>query len=143
MKTSHLILLATAAAAIALPSLAQPYGAQGYGPPPPPPGYGPDRPHDHDRDHAFGERPGGWDIDRRIEWTQDRISRGRADGSLDRREFRRVQSQLNRIRHDFQRARYRNGGHLDDRARDGLGDRLNRLNDEIHWLRDNGEHRPW
>lgn len=145
MKTSHLILLATAAAAIALPSLAQPYGAQGYGPPPPPPGYGPDTRHDHDHDgdHALGQRPGGWDIDRRIDWTQDRINRGRADGSLDRREFRRVQSQLNRIRHEFQRARYRDGGRLNDRARDVLGDRLNRLNDEIHWLRDNGEHRPW
>jgi hypothetical protein len=132
MKRTTLTLLAalSAASAIAAPALAQ------YGPPPPPPGqYGPPPP--------GGFRPGDWDIGRRIQWTQDRINRGRGDGSLDRREFRRVQGQLNHIRHDFERARYQGGGRIDDRARDFLADRLNHLNDEIHWLRDNGDRRPW
>lgn len=124
MKKACLTLIAmlSAAAAISGPALAQPYG------PPPPAAYG---------------HPGGWEIDRRIDWTQDRINRGRADGSLDRHEFRRVQGQLNGIRHDFERARYRSGGHLDDRAREFLGGRLDRLNDEIHWLKHNDERRPW
>ncbi len=128
MKKACLALLAGLAAttALAAPALAQPYG-----PPPPGPGF-------HGRD-----RPGGWAIDRRIDWTQDRINRGRADGSLDRHEFRRVQSQLNGVRHQFQRARWRSGGRLDDRAREMLAARLDRLNDEIRWLRHNDERRPW
>jgi hypothetical protein len=130
MKKASLTLIAAlaAAAAVAAPAFAQPYGP----PPPPRPSYGPPPP-----------VPGGWDIDRRIQWTQDRINHGAADGSLDRHEFRRVQGQLNGIRHDEQRARWHNGGRLDDRARDILSDRLNHLNDEIHWLRDNGPRRPW
>ncbi len=128
MKKACLAVIAALAATTALtaPALAQPYG-----PPPPGPGFqGPDR-------------PGGWAIDRRIDWIQDRINRGRADGSLDRREFRRVQSQLNGVRHQFERARWRSGGRLNDRARDMLSARLDRLNDEIRWLRHNDERRPW
>ncbi|QUD89215.1 hypothetical protein [Phenylobacterium montanum] len=127
MKRACLPLIAALAATTAMtaPALAQPYG------PPAPPGYG------------AAERHEGWEIDRRIDWTQDRIDRGRADGSLDRHEFRRVQGQLNRIRHDFERARYRSGGRLDGRARASLAGRLDRLNDEIHWLRHNDERRPW
>ena len=134
MKKACLTLFAglAATAALTAPALAQPYG-----PPPPPPGaYG----------HGPGPgpmQPGGWGIDRRIDWMQDRINRGRSDGSLDRREFRRVQGQLNHIKNDFRRARWHNGGRLDDRARDMLQGRLDRLNSEIHWLRDNGDRRPW
>ena len=134
MKKACLTLIAALAATTAFtaPVLAQPYG------PPPAPGA-----YDRDHDHRGPDQPGGWAIDRRIDWLQDRINHGRADGSLDRREFHRVQFQLNDIKHDFRRAMHRGEGRLDDRARDMLGDRLNHLNDEIHWLRDNGEHRPW
>ena len=127
MKKACLTLAAllAAGAACGSPAQAQPYG------PPPGPGY-----------HG-AERPGGWDIERRIGWTQERINRGRDDGSLDRREFRRVQGQLNHIRYDYRRARWHGGGRLDDRARDMLTARLDRVNDEIHWLRHNDERRPW
>ncbi len=120
-KTSLIVLSALAAVtAVAGPVLAQPYG--------PPPGM---------------ERPGGWDLERRIHWTQDRIVRGRDDGSLDRREFDRVQGELDRIRHERDEAFRRDGGRLEPRVRDDLLARLDHVNDQIHWMRDAGEHRPW
>ena len=145
MKKAYLALFAALAVttAIAAPVMAQPYGQ------PPSPGYhepGRDLPGGPGRDQAGGperDHAGGWDIDRRIDWTQERINRGRADGSLDRHEFRRAQSQLNRIRQDERRARWHEGGRLDDQARDMLLARLDHLHEEIHWMRDNGEHRPW
>jgi len=116
---------ASALMALAAPSLAaaQPYDHHGW-------------------DHGPGA-PGGWDLDRRIDWMQQRIDRGRADGSLDRREADRVQHELDRIRHDDHEWRERNGGWLNDGQRQALQDRLDRLNDQMHWMRDNGERRPW
>jgi hypothetical protein len=87
--------------------------------------------------------PRGWELDRRIDWMQQRIDHGRADGSLDRREARRVQHELIRIRHDEDRLRYRSGGRLTDRDRMMLQDRLDHLSDQIRWLRHNDERRPW
>ncbi len=148
MKRASMTLFAAlaAASALAAPVLAQPYGTQPYGPPPPAQG-GYDQDHDrrdHDHDHEHGPmQPGGWDIDRRIDWMQQRIMRGRSDGSLDRREYRHAQRQLDSIKNDYRRARWHGGGRLDDRARDMLQERLDRLNGEIHWLRDNGDRRPW
>jgi hypothetical protein len=126
MKLSVLAILATCSvAALAAPAAAQPpYG--GYG------GYGPRH-----------EEGGGWDLDRRIDWLQDRITRGRDDGSLSPEEAGRVQHRLNDIRHDMHRMRDRDGGYLTPHDRDVLDERLDRLNDEIHWLRHNDEHRPW
>ena len=110
----------------AVPAVAQPYR-------PPPPGA-----------EAPGMPPqGGWDIDRRINWMQERIERGRSDGSLDRHEARRVQMGLDRIRDDATRLRDRHGGRLWDRDRDMLQGRLDHLNDQIRWLRHNDERRPW
>ena len=50
---------------------------------------------------------------------------------------------LDDIRQDERRMRYRNGGWLNDRQRGVLQDRLDRLNDQIRWLRHNDERRPW
>jgi len=86
---------------------------------------------------------GGWDLSRRESWLQDRIDRGRGDGSLDRREARRVQRQLARIQHDQSSMRGRDGGHLTDVDRTGLDGRLDNLSDHIRWSRRNDEHRPW
>lgn len=107
----------------AAPALAQPMG-------PPHPGYGPGP-------------ASGWDLDRRIDWMQQRINRGRDDGSLDRREAWRVQQELNRVRRDEDRMRGMHGGRLWDRDRMMLQARLDRLNDQIHWMRHNDERRPW
>ena len=87
--------------------------------------------------------PGGWDLNRRIDWMQQRIDRGRSDGSLDRREAMRVQRGLQRIRLEADRMRDRHGGRLGDRERMRLEDQLDRLGDQVRWLRNNGERRPW
>ena len=139
--------LVSVAAAIGGPALAQSYG------PPSGPGPGPGAYHqDGDRDHRDGDRferggdrdhGGGWDIDRKIQWTQARITRGRDNGSLDRREFFRAQTELNRIRRGEAMARRYHDGRLDDRARFDLSARLDRLNGQIHWMRQNDERRPW
>ena len=122
MKKACLTLVAAAVTAMAIagPVLAQPY----YGRP------------------AFG-RPGGWDIQRRINWMQERIIRGRDSGALDRREFDRVQGELNGIRREEHNDRVRDYGRLDDRTRADLEFRLDHLNEQIHWLREANERRPW
>jgi len=52
--------------------------------------------------------PGGqWE---RISFLQQRIDRGIADGSLNRREGMRARAELRRIRFDAQRLRARGGG---------------------------------
>jgi hypothetical protein len=118
MKKACLTLLIalSAATAIAAPVMAQPYGA---------------------------ERGGGWDIDRRIGWVEDRIRHGRDDGSLDRREFDRVQGELNGIRREEGDMRFHHGGRLTDGDRADLAGRLDRLNDQIHWMHVRNEQRPW
>jgi hypothetical protein len=124
MKKTSLILLLGVASAAALAGCAD---AQPYGPPPPPGSYA----------------PGGWDIGQRIHWIQDRIIRGRDDGSLDFREFRRVQGELNSIKNEDRADRYRNGGALDGPTRHNLEERLNHLNEQIHWIHEHNEARPW
>lgn len=128
MKTLTMAAVAASALmALAAPSLgaAQPYGQPGW-------------------DHGPGPgAPGGWDIDRRIDWTQQRIEHGEADGSLDHREARRVEHELDKIRKEEHHWRKHDGGWLDDGQRQALLQRLDMLNDQIHWLRDNGERRPW
>jgi hypothetical protein len=87
--------------------------------------------------------PGGWEIDRREQWMEQRIQQGARDGSLDRREYRRVQGELNSIRNEERRMRAHHRGRLDDRDRMALERRLDDLNARIHWLRSNGERAPW
>ena len=139
------MIIAAALAATAMSTIAAPALAQPYGPPPPPPhdwhGSGPGGP------GAPGFNgpgaPGGWDIDRRIQWVQDRIDHGRADRSLDRREAYRAQRGLDSIRSEERRDRYHNGGRLNDGDRFRLQDRLDHLNDQIRWMRQNDVRRPW
>jgi hypothetical protein len=120
MKTIVLGAFASLALLGAAPAFAQPH----YGPPP-------------------SAAPRGWELDRRLDWMQQRIDHGRADGSLDRREARRVQGELIHIRRDEDMMRDRNGGRLNDRDRFMLQDRLDRLDGQIRWLRHNDERRPW
>ena len=126
MKKMLFALAAGSVVLAAAPALAQPG-------PPRAPMYGP----------GPGAAPHGWELDRRLDWMQQRIDRGRQDGSLDWREARRVQRELIHIRRDEDRLRGRNGGRLTDRDRYMLQDRLDRLSDKIRWLRHNDERRPW
>jgi hypothetical protein len=68
----------------------------------------------------------------RVDFLQRRIDRGLADGSLDRREARRVQYQLNSIRRDA------SGRRLTPQRRDMLNQRLDNLSREIRWARNDG-----
>ena len=60
-------------------------------------------------------------LQQRIDWLQQRIQRGRADGSLDRQEARRAQVQLDALRRDA----------------DVLQQRLDDLSRTIRWSRNN------
>ncbi len=128
MKRTLVLLALGLAGLAAAPALAQPYG-------PPPPGYGPPPP---------GYAPHGeWDLGRRIQWTQDHIDHGLAGGALDRREYDRVQGELNGIRREFDDVRAHEMGHVDGRHRADLARKLDRVNDQIHVMHDWNEHRPW
>ena len=117
------IAAASLAVLTATPALAQPYGR------PPPPA---------------ANAPNAWDINRRIDWLQDRIQRGRTDGSLDRREARRVERELRTIRMDARRMERRHGGHLWGREQAMLNSRLDRLAQHVRWARHNDDFRlPW
>jgi uncharacterized membrane protein YebE (DUF533 family) len=131
MKTTVTLALGalTAASLLAAPVLAQPYG----GPPPT----------HREQGYRSGPKAESWEVNRRMRWIQERIMRGRHDGSLDAREYNRVETQLHAVNRDANAARVRGHGHIDDRARADLEARLDRLNDEIHWLRHNDERRPW
>jgi hypothetical protein len=74
----------------------------------------------------------------RIDYLQQRIDRGRQDGSLTPREARRAQMQLRRIRQDVWGMR-RNGG-LDSGEATNLQARLDDLSRSLRWARrnDNG-----
>ena len=61
-------------------------------------------------------------LSQRIDWLQQRIQRGRADGSLDRQEARRAQMQLDALRRDA----------------NVLQQRLDDLSRSIRWSRNNG-----
>jgi hypothetical protein len=61
-------------------------------------------------------------LQQRIDWLQQRIERGRADGSLTRQEARRAQLELNDLR----------------RQADILDQRLDNLSRTIRWSRNNG-----
>ncbi len=97
-----------AAAALALVGITGTVSAQPYG------SYQRDR----DDDYWRGAPDG---LQARIAWLQQRIDRGRADGTLDRDEARRAQSQLDYLR-----------GQANDLER-----RLDDLNRNIRWYRNN------
>ena len=84
----------------------------------------------------------GWDRDafwrgapagprERITFLQQRIDRGVADRSIDRREARRAQSQLNGIRADLNR------GRLTPPRREMILNRLDDLSRSLRWARNN------
>ena len=86
---------------------------------------------------------GGWDIARRESWLQQRIDRGRADGSLAPMEARRAERQLNRVRREERRLRRMDGGVLRPSDATTLQARLDNVADHIRWLRHNDVRRPW
>ena len=92
---------------------------------------------------AFAQPGGGWDIDRREQWMEQRIDRGARDGSLDRREAMRARNELRNIRNQERRMRFRHHGRLDESDRMTLERQLDDLNSRIRWMRHNDERAPW
>jgi len=91
---------------------------------------------------------GGWDRDeiwrgapdnpyQRIQFLQDRINRGVADGSLDRREAWRANRELNNLRQWIRRMHW-NGERLTPDQRERVQARLDQLSRQIRWERHNG-----
>jgi hypothetical protein len=144
----RLFLAATAAVTVGLaasPVLAQPYGDQGQG--------GRDYGHSdqgrqdwghNDRGGGEHDRAGGWSLDQRLSWLQNRIYQARRNGELSWQDARRAQYQLTDIRYDIRRERYRDRGQLSEQDQQRFDERLNRLADSIRWQRaDEQNRRPW
>jgi len=73
----------------------------------------------------------------RIQFLQDRVNRGVADGSLDRREAWRVNRELSGVRQWIRRMHWQSGRLTpDQRAR--VQARLDDISRQIRWLRHNG-----
>lgn len=89
------------------------------------------------RNASYESRANTWDIDTRMNRIEDRIQRGRDDGSLSRREAKRAMNSLNDIRRDEQ---YRiRDGRLDANDQAMLETRLDRLSAQVRM--DSGEFR--
>jgi hypothetical protein len=97
---------------------------------------------------------GGWNRDAfwrdapastydRISFLQQRIDRGVADGSLNRREVRQSQTELNEIRRMADQYRYRNRGRLSASNADLIQARLDNLSQRLRWQRRNGGAYAW
>ena len=104
-------LMALGTTPVTAPVAAQPYGATGW------------------NREAFW-RGASEEPFARITFLQRRIDRGVSDGSLDRREARRSQAELNGILRDARRM-----GRLDSRERNMLLSRLDGLSQRVRWRR--------
>ena len=122
MKTKPILMaMAIAVAGTSIPAVAQPVWHPGDA---------------WNRDAFWRGAPAG--IHERIDWLQQRINRGAADGSLNSREQRRVQWRLDRIRRDARWLRRRDGGRLSPGDRDMIQSQLDELSRQIRWSRHNG-----
>ncbi|WP_404712417.1 hypothetical protein [Sphingomonas sp. MMS24-J13] len=74
----------------------------------------------------------------RIQFLQDRVNRGLADGSLNRREAMRVNRELNGVRQWIRRMHWEDAGRLTPDQRARVQDRLDQISRQIRWLRHNG-----
>ena len=76
-----------------------------------------------------------WD---RIRFLQDRVDHGVRDGSLDRHEAGRVNSELNGVRNWIRHEHYMDAGSLTPDQRGRIQQRLDQISGQIRWLRHNG-----
>ena len=74
----------------------------------------------------------------RIQFLQDRIDRGIADGSLDRREGFRANRELANIRRWIRQMHYDDAGRLGPQQRADVQARLDGLSRQIRWMRHDG-----
>jgi len=88
-----------------------------------------------DRDAFWRGAPA--DPYQRIDFLQRRIQHGIDDGSLSPREARRAQYQLDHIRRDADRMRWRHRGNFSPADYDYIQGRLDDLSQQIRWQRQN------
>lgn len=97
----------------------------------------------------YGPRPAPWNAGafwrgapdnpyQRIQFLQDRVNSGIADGSLDRREAYRVNGELNGVRQWIRRMHWYDAGRLTPDQRAQVQGRLDGISRQIRWLRRNG-----
>lgn len=72
----------------------------------------------------------------RIQFLQDRVNRGVANGSLNRREAWRVNSELNSLRQWVRRMHWQTGS-LTPSEQARVQARLDRISSQIRWMRHN------
>lgn len=75
----------------------------------------------------------------RIDWLQQRINRGEQDGSLNPREARNSQTELNNIRHMARNFSRHDGRELAPQHANFIQSRLDNLSQRLHWQRHNGQ----
>jgi hypothetical protein len=73
----------------------------------------------------------------RVQFLQDRINRGMADGSLSRGEGLRANRELNGVRQWLRRMHWENGGRLRPEQRARIQARLDSISRQIRWMRHN------
>lgn len=73
----------------------------------------------------------------RIQFLQDRINRGVADGSLSRQQAWRANRELNGVRMWMRRMHFQNGGQLTPDQRAMVQARLDSVSRQIRWMRHN------
>ncbi len=81
----------------------------------------------------------GTSIHERIDFLEDRVRRGQADGSLTQWEARRAFRDLADLRDEQRRLRDRDGGRLNDADRRYLWDKLDNIRERIRWMRHNDQ----
>ncbi|WP_375395846.1 hypothetical protein [uncultured Sphingomonas sp.] len=74
----------------------------------------------------------------RIQFLQERVNQGMANGSLDRREAHRVNGELNGVRQWIQRMHWRDAGNLNPDQRAQVQGRLDNISRQIRWMRHDG-----
>jgi hypothetical protein len=74
----------------------------------------------------------------RIHFLRERVNRGRADGSLDRREAVRVSRELDGVEQWIRRMHWVDAGRLTPDQRAQVQGRLDGISRQIHWMRRNG-----
>lgn len=132
------ILFAAAALLLSGAAAAQvPPPPPGWNGGPPPPGSGPGWDRGPGRDSNVFWRGAPDNPRDRIQFLQDRVNRGVADGSLNPHEGRRISGELNGLRHSIHQQHWADHGPLTPDQRYRVQARLDQISQQIHWLRHN------
>ena len=101
--------------------------------PPPPTDYAQPAPPPPPADYASAAPAGGWSLDQREQWLQDRIDRGIDKGWISGREAERGRQELGAIRTQQATLLARDGGALSPEDHSYLVHRIDELNQTLKW----------